>query len=60
MVVHDILHERVDDTWRMKVSSYPKLRLSPEWAVNALRSVGLSPTAGAGPRGMVQIVARGP
>ena len=60
MVVHDILHERMDDTWRMKVSSYPKLRLSPQWAVNALRTVGLSPTAGAGPRGMVQIVARGP
>jgi SAM-dependent methyltransferase len=59
MVVHDILHERAGDTWRMKVSSYTKLRLSPEWVVNALRSVGLSPTASAGPRGMVQIVAHG-
>lgn len=60
MVVHDILHERIDDTWRMKVSSYPKLRLSPEWAVTTLRTLGLSPTASAGPRGMVQIVARRP
>ena len=58
IVVHDIVHERAGDTWSMKVSSYTKLRLSPEWALDALRSVGLSPTAGAGPRGMVQIVAR--
>jgi hypothetical protein len=42
----------------MKVSSYAKLRLAPEWVLDALRSAGLSPTASAGPRGMVQIVAR--
>ena len=59
MVVHDVLHERTGDAWRMKVSAYTKLRLSPEWVMNALRSVGLSATAGAGPRGMVQIVAHG-
>jgi SAM-dependent methyltransferase len=59
MVVHDIVHERVGDTWGMKVSSYPKLRLSPEWVMDALRSVDLNPTASSGPRGMVQIVARG-
>lgn len=59
MVVHDILHERVGDSWRMKVSSYKKLRLSPQWVLDALRSVGLTPTAGAGPRRMVQIAARG-
>ena len=59
MVVHDIVHERVGDTWSMKVSSYPKLRLSPEWVLDSLRSVGLSPTASAGPRGMVQILACG-
>jgi SAM-dependent methyltransferase len=59
MMVHDIVHERVADTWRMKVSSYTKLRLAPEWVLEALRSVGLSATASAGLRGMVQIVARG-
>jgi SAM-dependent methyltransferase len=58
MVVHDIVHERVGDSWRMKVSSYRKLRLSAQWVLDALQSVGLRPTAGAGPRGMVQIVAR--
>jgi SAM-dependent methyltransferase len=58
MVVHDIVHERVGDSWRMKVSSYKKLRLSALWVLDALRSVGLTPTAGAGPRGMLQVAAR--
>ncbi len=31
--VHDVLHERASGTWHMRVSSYPKLRLSPEWVV---------------------------
>ncbi len=60
MVVHDIVHERVGAAWHMKVSSYRKLRLAPEWAVSALRNVGLNPTLGPGPRGMVQITARAP
>lgn len=60
MVVHDIVHERSDAAWRMKVSSYRKLRLSPQWASAALRRVGLEPAVAAGPRGMVQITARCP
>jgi SAM-dependent methyltransferase len=58
MVVHDIVHERVGDAWRMKVSSYQKLRLSAQWVLDALRRVGLRPTVSAGPRGMVQIAGR--
>jgi SAM-dependent methyltransferase len=57
MVVHDIVHEREAGAWSMKVSSYRKLRISPQWAVSVLRKVGLNPNIGAGPRGMVQIVA---
>ncbi len=57
MVIHDVVHERAGGAWNMRVSSYSKLRISPEWAASALRRVGLSPTVGAGPRGMVQIVA---
>jgi SAM-dependent methyltransferase len=57
MVVHDIVHERAGGVWRMKVSSYRKLRVAPQWASSTLRKVGLNPTIGAGPRGMVQIVA---
>jgi hypothetical protein len=58
MVIHDVVHERTGGTWSMKVSSYRKLRISADWAQNALRRAGLRPTLGAGPRGMVQIVAR--
>lgn len=60
MVVHDIVHERAGTAWHMKVSSYRKLRLAPEWAVSALRKVGLSPTLRPGPRGMLQITALAP
>lgn len=58
MEVHDVLHERIGDTWRMEVSSYKKLRLDPEWVLGALRKAGLTPQATPGPRGMVQVVAR--
>ena len=57
MLVHDVIHERAEGVWSMKVSSYRKLRLAPPWVMDALRSAGLSPQLGAGPRGMVQIVA---
>lgn len=57
MVVHDVVHERAGSVWGMKVSSYRKLRIAPQWTLDALRKVGFSPTISAGPRGMVQIVA---
>jgi SAM-dependent methyltransferase len=58
MVVHDIVHEREGGVWTMKVSSYRKLRIGPDWALSILRKVGLKPAMSAGPRRMVQIVAR--
>lgn len=36
VLVHDVLHERADDGWRMRVSAYPKLRLAPDWIVGEL------------------------
>jgi SAM-dependent methyltransferase len=60
MLVHDILHERDGAAWRMKVSSYPKLRLAPHAVESGLHKVGLKPTVTAGPRGMVRIVAAAP
>ncbi len=57
MLVHDIVHERAGAGWRMRVSSYPKLRLSPQAVEAALRTVGLEPTVGPGPRGMVLVTA---
>lgn len=63
MLVHDIVydrgrHEREGDAWRMRVSSYPKLRLAPQAAADALSDAGLEPAIEPGSRGMVQIVAR--
>jgi len=57
MLVHDIVHERDGATWRMKVSSYPKLRLAPVAVAETLRNAGLEPTVAAGARGMVRITA---
>ena len=57
MLVHDIVHERDGATWRMKVSSYPKLRLAPAAVAETLRYEGLEPTVAPGARGMVRITA---
>ena len=57
MLVHDILHERQDGAWSMRVSHYPKLRLDPNMVVRTLEQCGLSVARDSGPRGMVQIVA---
>jgi SAM-dependent methyltransferase len=57
IVVHDILHERRDTGWEMKVSTYRKLRLPPALVVERLQAAGLSAAASAGPRGMVCVVA---
>ncbi len=57
MLVHDIVHERHGDAWRMSVSSYPKLRLAPQRVAELLRSAGLVPTVSSGPRGMVRVSA---
>ena len=55
--VHDLLHERVRDTWMTRVSSYRKLRLEPEAVRQAFLAAGLRASVEAGPRGMVRLVA---
>lgn len=55
VLVHDVLHERNNDAWTMKVSSYKKLRLSPEAAVEAASAAGLLCRIEEGPRGMVKL-----
>lgn len=57
VVVHDILHERAGDAWETKVSSYRKLRLSPERVIGSLESFGFDARREPGLRGMVRIVA---
>ena len=58
VVVHDILHERSGDEWDTKVSSYRKLRLSPEQVMASLDSFGFEARLEPGLRGMVRIVAQ--
>lgn len=55
--VHDVLHERDGGSWRMTVSSYRKLRLSPQWVADALSAAGLASRLEPGPSGMVRAIA---
>jgi SAM-dependent methyltransferase len=56
--VHDVLHERDGGPWRLRLSSYPKLRLSPEWVVTALTSRGFTVRREPGLSGMVRVIAQ--
>ena len=55
VVVHDLIHERRAEGWSTRVSSYEKLRLSPDTVVQAAESVGLRCRIDAGARGMVKL-----
>jgi SAM-dependent methyltransferase len=55
--VHDLLHERIDGSWTTKVSSYRKLRLSPDRVRDAFAATGLEARIEPGPRGMVMLTA---
>lgn len=57
VLVHDILHERGEQGWQMRVSSYPKLRLAPDALVAELNALGFTAHREPGPRGMVRIIA---
>jgi SAM-dependent methyltransferase len=56
VAVHDLLNQRQDGRWRLRVSSYPKLRLAPEWVTAKMSEHGLSARRDAGRSGMVRIV----
>ena len=58
VTVHDVLHEREGGQWRLRVSSYPKLRLSPAYVAEALSLRGLRVQRQTAQGGMVRIVAR--
>jgi SAM-dependent methyltransferase len=57
MRVHDIVHERDGAAWRMRVGSYPKLKLAPQALADTLRGVGLEPAVTPGARGMLRVTA---
>lgn len=57
--VHDVLYEREGGgPWRLRLSSYPKLRLSPEWVVTTLTSLGFTVRREPGLGGMVRVIAQ--
>lgn len=58
VTVHDVLHEREGGQWRLRVSSYPKLRLPPAYVADALSVRGLRVQRQTVQGGMVRIVAR--
>jgi 2-polyprenyl-3-methyl-5-hydroxy-6-metoxy-1,4-benzoquinol methylase len=58
VTVHDLLHEREASQWKLRVSSYRKLRLAPDWVSEALENCGFRVVREAGLSGMVRLVAR--
>ena len=58
VLVHDILHELIEGQWKMRVSSYPKLRLDPQWVASQLEALGLEVTTGKEANGMARVVAK--
>jgi SAM-dependent methyltransferase len=55
--VHDMLHERNGGTWQLRVSTYRKLRLNPQWISASLRDRGFSVRTEPGLAGMIRIIA---
>jgi 2-polyprenyl-3-methyl-5-hydroxy-6-metoxy-1,4-benzoquinol methylase len=60
VTVHDLLHQREGESWRLSVSSYPKLRLAPLWVVEHLSALGFSVLCDAAPGRMIRVTARKP
>jgi SAM-dependent methyltransferase len=56
VTVHDVLNSKEQGRWRQTVSSYPKLRLAPEWVVARLSELGFGVRRDAAANGMVRIV----
>lgn len=58
VLVHDLIHLRTGDTWTQQISSYPKLRIAPDWLTARCHEAGLQVRhGGLGPRGLQVIVA---
>jgi len=57
VLVHDLLHERIEGSWRLRVSCYPKLRLGTAWVTQRLQEQGLQVRTATRPNGMIQVIA---
>jgi 2-polyprenyl-3-methyl-5-hydroxy-6-metoxy-1,4-benzoquinol methylase len=60
VTVHDVLHQREEGAWRLRVSSYLKLRLSPQWLSERLKSLGMTVNRDTVGGGLTRIAARMP
>jgi len=58
VTVHDLLHERVEGRWQLRVSGYVKLRLAPQVLIRQLEESGLAVRRDEVAGGMVRIAAR--
>jgi hypothetical protein len=56
VTVHDLLHEKEQGQWRQRVSSYPKLRLSPGRVVDRLQQHGFAVRLDTGMSGMIRVM----
>ncbi|MGB5833681.1 MAG: class I SAM-dependent methyltransferase [Thiohalocapsa sp.] len=58
VTVHDLLHERTDQGWELKISTYGKLRLSSAWIIQLMKNQGLVVREGPGSSGMIRLEGR--
>ena len=58
VVVHDLIHVREGDSWKLLKSCYPKLRISTDEARRSLEGAGLEIYAQEAVRGMSVLAAR--
>jgi SAM-dependent methyltransferase len=56
VTVHDLLHERENDRWRQRISSYLKLRLRPQSVVERLTKLGFVVRLDVGMSGMIRVM----
>ncbi|MFN7953819.1 MAG: class I SAM-dependent methyltransferase [bacterium] len=54
--VHDVLHERANGGWQMRVSAYTKLRLAPQDVTTMLEARSFEVRREVGARGLVRLV----
>jgi len=57
VTVYDVLNSKEDGRWRQTVSSYPKLKVAPDWIEAKFTNRGFRVDRDATPNGMVRIVA---
>ena len=60
VTVYDILNEREGSDWRQRISTYRKLRLSPDWVAGILEAKGLDVRIEQGPGGAARLIAMRP